>query len=83
MMFDLNHELKARVVKVLDKQVIEIENFYKNPDEVRKFALEAKKYTRDENEDLLKSVVGRRVCEDNLELTKLSSVFEQLCNHPE
>ena len=83
MMFDLNHELKARVVKVLDKQVIEIENFYKNPDEVRKFALESKKYTRDDNEDLLAHAIGRRVCEDNLELTKLSSVFEQLCNHPE
>lgn len=82
-MFELNSELNAKVVKVVDKQIIEIENFYKNPDTIREFALSSKKYSREENEDLLANVVGHRVCEDTLELTKLNSVFEELCNHPE
>jgi hypothetical protein len=81
MIFDINMELDAKIVPILGKPIIEIENFYRNPDSVRQFALESKKYTKDDNDDLIAGAVGRRVCQDSLELTKLSSVFEQLCNH--
>lgn len=82
-MFNINSELSAKVVKICDNQVIEIENFYQDPDEIREYALVSKKYTKEENPDLLAYATGRRVCEDTLELGfKVGQVFEDLCNHP-
>jgi hypothetical protein len=83
-MFEVNNNLTAKVVKVFDKQIIEIENFYCNPDEVRNYAIKSKKYSKKDNQDLLAYSIGRRVCEDTLELGyKLKDVFFQLCNHQE
>ena len=83
-MFRLNSELSAKIVKVKSSQVIEIENLYQNPDEVREYALSSKKYTKDDNEDLLASAIGRRVCEDTLELGYyLKDAFQDLCQHPD
>jgi len=82
-MFELNPELTAKVVKVIDSQVIEIDNFYKDPDKVREYAISSKKFTRSDNEYLLAGAIGRRVCEDTLELGyQLKNTFESLCQHP-
>ena len=63
-MFKVNPELSAKVVKINSSQIIEIKNFYEDPDGVREYALSSKKYTKEDNEDLLASAIGRRVCED-------------------
>ena len=82
-MFELNSELTAKVIPVIDSQVIEISNFYGNPDKVREYAISSKKFTKNDNEDLLAGAVGRRVCEDILELGyQLKDTFESLCQHP-
>ena len=82
-MFELNSELSAKVIGVIDSQVIEINNFYKDPDTVREYALSSKKYTKEDNEDLIAGAVGRRVCEDTLELGhQLKNALESLCQHP-
>ena len=83
-MFELNKNLNAKVNRVCDDLIIEIENFYINPDEVRQYAIDSKKYTRDDNDDLLAYAIGRRVCEDDLRLEpQMKEVFYQLCNHQE
>ena len=61
-MFNINSELSAKVVNISDNQVIEIENFYQDPDEIREYALVSKKYTKEEHPDLLAYATGRRVC---------------------
>lgn len=82
-MFELNSELVAKVINLTDNQVIEIDNFYKDPDKVREYAISSKKITRSDNEDLLAGAIGRRVCEDTLELGyQLKNTFESLCQHP-
>lgn len=83
-MFQINNELKIKVKKVLDKQLFEIENFYLDPDSVRDYAVKSKKYTKEDNEDLLAGSIGRRVCEDTFELSyQTKDVFEELCKHPD
>jgi hypothetical protein len=82
-MFKVNSELTAKVVKVNTSQVIEIQNFYDNPDGVREYSLSSKKYTKEDNEDLLAAAIGRRVCEDTLEPAYyLQDIFRELCLHP-
>ncbi len=78
-MFKVNSELAAKVVKVNTSQVIEIQNFYDNPDAVREYSLSSKKYTKEENEDLLAAAIGRRVCEDTLELLTIFKMFLESC----
>lgn len=83
-MFEINTDLRVKVKKILDSQIFEIENFYLNPDTVRQFAITSKKYTKEDNQDLLAYAIGRRVCEDTLELGyQVKDVFESLCNHPD
>lgn len=84
MMFEINKNLNARVNRVCNSLIIEIENFYENPDEVREYAITSKKYTKNDNNDLLAYAIGRRVCEDDFRLEiQMKEVFYQLCNHPE
>ena len=58
-MFELNSELVAKVINLTGNQVIEIDNFYKDPDKVREYAISSKKVTKSENEDLLAGAIGR------------------------
>lgn len=88
-MFKVNPELTAKVVEIHNdlyhygSQIIEIQNFYEDPDSVREYAISCEKYTKEDNEDLLASAIGRRVCEDTLELGyQIKDTFEQLCKHP-
>jgi|TARA_B100000085_G_C18454519_1_gene476308 hypothetical protein len=83
-MFKVNPELSAKVVKINSSQIIEIKNFYEDPDGVREYALSSKKYTKEDNEDLLASAIGRRVCEDTFEPAYyMKDVFQDLCRHPD
>lgn len=83
-MFKLNSDLIAKVIQINDSQIIEINNFYEDPDKVREYAISSKKITRSDNEDLLAGAIGRRVCEDTLELGyQLKNTFESLCQHPD
>jgi len=82
-MFKLNSELSAKITKINSSQVIEIQNLYENPDEVREYAISSRKYNKDDNEDLLAAAIGRRVCEDTLELGyQLQRTAQDLCQHP-
>jgi hypothetical protein len=82
-MFNINSEISVKIINCDDKILFIIDNFYKNPDEIRNYALTAKKYTRKDNDDLLAYSIGRRICEDDLRLSyHMKDVFEQLCNHP-
>ena len=81
-MFEINPNLNVKIKFVDGKQIFEIKDFYLNPDGVRDYALKSKKYTREDNQDLLAYSIGRRVCEDDLRLSFfMKDVFEQLCNH--
>lgn len=81
-MFDISSEIKVKSIYVECKPIFEIQNFYKNPNLVREYAIESKKYSRKDNPDLLAYVLGRRVCEDDLRICKNSGVFKELCNNP-
>ena len=47
-MFEISRDLRAKVLNFGGRQIIEIQNFYSNPDEVRSYALTSTKYTKDE-----------------------------------
>jgi hypothetical protein len=70
---------------IKQKMVFVIDDFYKNPDEVREFTISSKKYT---DKEKLAGAIGRRVWQENLEVMNemkycLSGVFSQLCQHPD
>lgn len=86
-MFELNQNLIVKIQEVYDfdgnKIIMIIDNFYKNPDKIRDYAIKSKKYTKFDNPDLLAYSIGRRVCEDDLRLSYyMKDFFEQVCNHP-
>ena len=68
--------------KIIKKPIV-IENFYKDPDKVRQFALESDLYT---DKDRLAGAIGRRVWRQEPEVMDeldfcLSDVFKQMCTH--
>jgi len=70
---------------IKEKMVFVIDNFYKNPDEVREFAISSQKYT---DKEKLAGAIGRRVWQESVEIINemnycLSEVFSQLCQHPD
>lgn len=79
-MFQINEDLKVQIFNIEEKIFFVIDNFYKDPDQVREYAISSKKY---KDEDLLAGAIGRRVCEDDLRLSYyMKDVFEKLCKHP-
>lgn len=83
-MFEINSNIKVEIVKCKNNIVFIIDNFYKNPDKIREYAIKSKKYSKNDNEDLLYNVLGRRVCEDDQRLSYyMKNVFGQLCQHNE
>lgn len=79
-MFELNPELKVQIVNIEEKIFFVIDNFYKNPNQVREYAIKSDKHT---DSELLAGAIGRRVCEDDLRLSYyMKDVFEELCKHP-
>jgi hypothetical protein len=70
---------------LITKPVFVIDNFYKNPDEVRELAKKSKLYT---DKDILAGAIGRRVWREEPEImfelaNKMCHVFEQMCQHEE
>jgi hypothetical protein len=79
-MFQINEDLKVKIINIEEKIFFVIDNFYKDPDQVREYAINSKKY---KDEDLLAGAIGKRVCEDDLRLSYyMKDVFEELCKHP-
>lgn len=79
-MFDINEEITVKSVLCDNKTLFVIDNFYKNPDLIREYAIKSPKYT---DQDLLAGAIGRRVCEDDLRLSYyMKDIFEELCSHP-
>ena len=69
--------------KIIKKPVFVIDNFYKDPDKVRQFALESDLY---DDKDRLAGAIGRRVWREEPDVISelnicLSDVFKQLCTH--
>lgn len=70
---------------IQQKMVFIIDDFYKNPDEVREYALNSKTYT---DKERLAGAIGRRVWEEDISIMmqlrdNLCPIFEQLCQHPD
>jgi hypothetical protein len=67
----------------IEKMIFIIDNFYENPDEVRKFALTSEFHTE---KDILAGAIGRRVWNEDIDTMnslkiQLRDVFSQLCLH--
>jgi len=89
-MFEVN-DYQVQVHKLYDhykdndagyvwRKVFIIDNFYKNPDEVRNYALSSE---ITDKEQYTGDLIGKRVWEDNLELRKnLKPIYEFLCKQP-
>ncbi len=68
-----------------EKMVFIIDDFYKNPNEIREYAIDSKKYT---DKERLAGAIGRRVWDEEQSIMNqlrynLCSLFEELCQHPD
>lgn len=86
-MFEVNDELDVKIAVDIGpqkKRAVVIDNFYKNPDEVRQLCLDSKKITPEENPELISSLPGNRVFVDTREVQyNLEKVFFMLCFDPD
>ena len=80
-MFDLNNELEIKVARdILGRNAVVVDNFYKNPDEVREFALSNINNRGRE----VASIPGGRIYVDTDEVRdKLKGIFHTLCFDPD
>ena len=80
-MFDLNNELDIKVARdILGRNAVVVDNFYKNPDEVREFALSNINNRGRE----APSIPGGRIYVDTDEVKdKLKGIFHTLCFDPD
>lgn len=80
-MFDLNNELEIKVARdILGRNAVVVDNFYKNPDEVREFALSNINSRGRE----APSIPGGRIYVDTDEVKdKLKDIFHTLCFDPD
>ncbi len=86
-MFELNtdeHEITLiSNIGEEKRNALIIDNFYKNPDEVRQLALDSHQWTKDENPGLIVGLPGKRVHEIKPELSKnLEPFFYELTKEP-
>ena len=80
-MFELNNELDIKVARdILGRNAVVVDNFYKNPDEVREFALSNINNRGRE----VASIPGGRIYVDTDEVKdKLKGIFHTLCFDPD
>lgn len=80
-MFDLNDSLEIKVARdILGRNAVVVDNFYKNPDEVREFALSNINNRGRE----VASIPGGRIYVDTDEVRdKLKGIFHTLCFDPD
>jgi len=83
-MFEPNDEFELIVLTNIgpeNRSAIVIDNFYKNPDEVRELCLSYHQTTDKENPDLIAGLPGNKVYMETDEVSnKLKSIFLQLCS---
>ena len=83
-MFEPNDEFELIVLTNIgpeNRSAIVIDNFYKNPDEVRELCLSYHQTTDKENPDLIDGLPGNKVYMETDEVSnKLKSIFLQLCS---
>ena len=66
------------------KRAVVVDNFYKNPDEVRQLCLDSKKITPEDDPGMISSLPGNRVFIETEEVAeKLEKVFFMLCFDPD
>ena len=83
-MFEPNDEFELIVLTNIgpeNRSAVVIDNFYKNPDEVRELCLAQHQITSDENPGLISGLPGNRVYMETDEVSnKLKNIFLQLCS---
>ena len=81
-MFEPNEKFNVRVVKnIKGRSVVVIDNFYKNPDEIRELSLSQELV---ENEDLTSGFPGKRCFVETPEVKEnLYDIYHQLCTNTE
>ena len=83
-MFEINDPEITLVSKIgkENRNALIIDNFYKNPDEVREYALSSKRYSPEDNPDLLAAFPGWRVFENDDRIKNLKPFFTGLSKEP-
>ena len=83
-MFEINDPEITLVSKIgkENRNALIIDNFYKNPDEVREYALSSKRYSPQENPDLLSAFPGWRVFEYDKRIQNLKPFFTGISREP-
>jgi len=83
-MFDPNDEFELIVLTNIGpekRSAVVIDNFYKNPDQIRQLALTHPQITAEEDPELIGGLPGNRIYISTDEVTKkLKSIFLQLCS---
>jgi len=83
-MFDPNDEFELIVLTNIGpekRSAVVIDNFYKNPDQIRQLALTYPQITREEDPELIAGLPGNKIYMPTDEVAKkLKSVFLQLCS---
>ena len=81
-MFELNKEIDITVVSNIGdekRNAIIVDNFYKNPDEVREYALTSPRTSKKDNPELQSGLPGWRVFVDNKKVVEnLRPIFERI-----
>lgn len=82
-MFELNDDLNITIVSdigISKKRSVIVDNFYKNPDEVRNLCLNSHQITPEEDPGMIADLPGNRVWIETKELTdKIMPLFTDLC----
>ena len=85
-MFELNKEFDISVASGIgpeQRSVLIIDNFYKNPDEVRQYCIDSPKKTRETHSHLIANFPGHRVFEDDYRVAKeLKEQFRHWVSQP-
>jgi len=87
-MFEVNKELQVEIKKTFDhannpyghiwRKIFVIDNFYKNPDEIRNFALS---FQPKSDKKYCGNLIGKRVVEDVEKFSTLKDTFKTLCQY--
>ncbi len=84
-MFELNNEFDITVVSGIgleNRNALIIDGFYQNPDEVRQYAIDSKKYSKQDDPELIAGIPGQRVCVFDKRIRQnLKPFFDDIRNH--
>lgn len=87
-MFEVNENLEVEIKKTFDharnefgymwRKIFVIDNFYKNPDEIRDLALS---FEPKSDKKYCGNLIGKRVVEENQDYRRLKDTFKILCQY--